>query len=68
MIAIDNYGYTVISETDGTRGYKEPEQTDHKDADYLNTKNASKKLYNHKKRIVAKKLPVKKTLLPRKVI
>jgi hypothetical protein len=59
----------TVYETNVTRGYKEPEyKPDHKERDYLNTKNASKKLYNHKKRIVVKKLPVNKTLLPRKVI
>jgi hypothetical protein len=68
MIA-DNYGYTVISETNVTRGYKEPERKlSHEEVDYLNTKKASKKLYNNKKRIVVKKLPVNKALLPRKVI
>jgi hypothetical protein len=36
--------------------------------DYANTKKASRKLYNHKKRIVVKKPHVNKALLPRKVI
>jgi len=66
---IANYGKedSYICRTDSGHREVEPKNP-HEEEDYLNTKKASKKLYNKKSKIVVKKLPVNKAVLPRKVI
>jgi hypothetical protein len=54
--------------TNTTCGHNEPKpESSWQWEDYLKTKEASKKLYNNKKRIIEKKLPARR-LIPRKVI